>query len=97
MDKRRTERWFVTPKGAHTNEVIANALANNGLPNLPNEIQIIVYKGHRFWAWEAEYQFIEQLQQSKKPFRLIFRVFRQRTEGGTLEEWLFHKSYPYGH
>jgi len=31
------------------------------------------------------------LQQSKKSFHLIFRVFRQRTEGGMLEEWFFHK------
>ncbi len=91
MDKRRTGRWFLVHKGGHTNEVIANALANNGLPNLPNETQELIYKGRPFPAWEVSYQFIEQVQESKRPFHLIFRVFRQRTEGGAYEEWFFHK------
>lgn len=91
MDKKRTDRWFVVHKGGHTNEVIANALANNGLPNLPLETQTIIYKGWRPQAWEVDYQFIEQMQESKKPLHLIFRVFRQKTRGGKYEEWFFHK------
>lgn len=91
MDKRKIERWFLAHKGSNTNEVIAAALAGDGIPNLPVETQAMIYKNKKFQLWEVDYSLIEQIQESKKQFHLMFRVFRQRTSGGKLEEWFFHK------
>jgi hypothetical protein len=91
MERIKTYKWFIAPKGGHTNQVIADALASDGLPNLPITTQLLPYKGKELPMWEVDYSFIGQAQASKEKFELMFRVFRQRIEKGKLQEWFFHK------
>jgi len=86
------DRWYVEHSGAHTNEVIARAAEIAGVANTPLETQEKPYRGRKIQVWEMPYSLVTQIQLSKRGFDLkIPRVFRQRVEGGALEEWSFHK------
>ena len=89
MAKVYKTRWFVEPKGSHTNKIIAERL--NSLGEVGTESQAMEDNlGDKHSVFEVpDYAFISELYKSERNSVLSFKVFSQAEGHGPIRQWIF--------
>ena len=89
--KNRVYQWFVEPKNAHTNEVIARSLAAIVDINMSWSLRDNLGLPHRVYQIE-NHAFITELEKARAKFNLDFYIYSRRGNQGPIRLWALDKS-----
>jgi hypothetical protein len=84
--KQRSYTWFVEPRDAKTNEVIARELSAEQARQWS-----MCNDGINRDLWECNREFVSKLMRSKQQLELRFNIFVKEGQSGKIKPWIFDR------